>query len=336
MTLREISSWKFGFYRGLLPALRALGPARADAVLDMLGRSTANLWAPHRWKLASALAEIRAGLQYDGSRSNRLEVDWDDDLLAPELAVGCLRFLARDYLLETHDDAQALALFDTTGSEEFMTAIRENRGVVLVGSHFGAHIAAFHWLYREETPLRLMVQRPRHVSRALDRYFDRDEPEPQADFFLARRMEPASCVARILAARGALRGGKAVYLAGDIPWSGPNGRPGRFLGQTRRLLSVWADLAAITGAPVFHVFCSHRPGGRFALALEPAGHVASGDEQVALNRYLARLEAVIAANPTDAVGHALWPCYGRPAPSPSSAVASTRPSRRAAAIPFSG
>jgi phosphatidylinositol dimannoside acyltransferase len=322
--LRDVLTWKFAFYHGLLPALRALGPARADSALAILGRSAARLWAPRRWKLASALSELRAGLQ----------ADWDDDMLASEMAVGGLRFLARDYLLETHDDAQALALFDTTGGEAFMTAIGAGRGVVLVGSHFGAHLAAFHWLYRKEVPLRLMVQRPRHVSRALDRFFDRDEPEPQANFFLTRRMQPPSCVTRILAARGALRAGMAVYLAGDIPWTGPNTRPCRFLGQTHRLLSVWADLAAITGAPVFHVFCGHQPGGRFSLTLEPAGQVAPGGEQAAVNRYVARLEALIAANPSDAVAHALWPCYGCVAP--TTAPASARPSRRAAALPFSG
>lgn len=333
MKLRDVSTWKFGFYRGLLPSLRALGPARADAALAALGRSSAHFWAPRRWKLASALAELRAGIREDASGGRLINADWNDNLLAPELAAGCLRFLARDYLLETRDDAQALALFDTTGGEEFLTAIRRGQGVVLVGSHFGAHIAAFHWLYRRNTPLRLMVQRPRHVSRALDGFFDRDEPEPQADFFLARRMEPASCVSRILAARRALRAGKAVYLAGDIPWSGPNVRSGQFLGRSRRLLSVWADLAAITGAPVFHVFCAHRPGGRFALTLEPAGQVAPGREQAAVDLYLARLEATIAASPTDAVAHVLWPCYGRPVPSTS--PASARPSRRATALPSS-
>jgi phosphatidylinositol dimannoside acyltransferase len=324
MKIRDVLTWKFGFYHGLLPALRALGPARADLALAALGRSAANLWAPRRGKLASALSELRVGLH----------ADWDDQLLASELAVGCLRFLARDYLLETQDDAQALALFDTTGGEAFLTAIQNGRGVVLVGSHFGAHLAAFQWLYRKDVPLRLMVQRPRHVSRALDRFFDRDESEPQADFFLARRMEPASCVSRVLAARRALRTGKAIYLAGDVPWTGPNARPCRFLGQPRRLLSVWADLAAITGAPVFHVFCEHKSGGRFALTFEAAGQVARGGEQAAVNQYVAQLEAVIAAKPSDAVAHALWPCYGHAIP--TTAPASARPSRRAAALPFSG
>jgi phosphatidylinositol dimannoside acyltransferase len=327
MKLRDVLTWKFAFYQGLLPSLRALGPARADAALTALGRASTSLWAPRRWKLASTLSAIRAGVRSGAA-------DWDDDALAPELAVGCLRFLARDYLLETHNDAQALALFDTTGGDALMSALRDGRGVVLVGSHFGAHLAAFHWLYRKQAPLRLMVQRPRHVSRALERFFDRDEPEPQADFFLTRRMEPPSCVSRILAARGALRAGKAVYLAGDIPWTGPNARPCRFLGQTRRLLSVWADLAANTGAPVFYVFCGHQPGGRFTLALEPAGQVAAGGEQAAVNHYLSRLEATIVANPSDAVAHALWPCYGHVAP--TTTAATTRPSRRAAALPFSG
>lgn len=315
MKPREIFTWKFPFYRVLLPALRRLGPARSDAVLGALGRASASLWPPRRARLAAALRA--AGL---------------DPADAPALSAGTLRFLARDYLLDTPDDAEALARFDVTGTGALAEALNAGRGVVLVGGHLGAHIAAFHWLYRSGVPLRLMVQRPKHVAAALDRAFDRDEPGPQSGFFLRRSLNPTECVARVLRARAALRSGKAVYLPGDIPWSGPNTRPGRLLGRSHRFLSVWADLAATTGAPAFHVVCTHAPGGRFALTFEPAGVVAPGTEPAAVARHLSHLDAAIARRPADAAAHLLWPCYGPPRRQATPAAV-PRPSRRVAAIP---
>jgi phosphatidylinositol dimannoside acyltransferase len=316
---REILSWKFLFYHALLPTLRRLGPERADAALTGLGRTLTALWPPHHRRLARALAG-----------HERLPID--PDTVVPSLAEGIVRFRARDYLLDTDDDREALARFDVTGAEGFASALATGRGAVLVGSHLGGHIATFHWLYRQGVPLRLMVQRPRHVTPALNRFFDRAEPEPQSGFFLRRSLEPAACVARVVRARAALRAGKVVYLPGDIPWTGPNTHTGRLLGRAIRVLSVWADLAALTGAPVFHVFCTHVAGGRFALGLEPAGRIAPGEEGAAVARYLARLEAEIAAHPGDAVAHLLWPCYGPPRPELSPTPrAEPRPSRRIAA-----
>ena len=103
----------------------------------------------------------------------------------------------------------------------------------MVGSHLGGHIAGLHGLFRLGVPLRLLVQRPGHVSAELNRQFDRsDVPHPQSGFFLRRDLSPVMAVERILRARAALRDGLAVYLTADIPWDGPNSRPGRLLGQT--------------------------------------------------------------------------------------------------------
>ena len=329
MKLRDVLTWKFAFYQGFLPALKWLGPSRADAILASLGRASARLWRPRKRRLTASLTAAR-------ERLPQLSPEWDDNALAPELAAGALRFLARDYLLadERHDE-DALALFDVTGEAALAEALAQGRGVVLVGSHFGGHIAAFHWLYRKRVPVRLMVQRPRHVSRALARFFDRDEPRPQSGFFLSRNLDATSCVSRVMNARAVLREGGAVYLPGDVPWSGPNTRTGRLLGKTHRFLSVWADLAAITGAPVFHVLCAHRENGRFGLAFEPAGNVAPGGQTAAVDHYLARLDAAIAADPADAVAHLLWPCFSPAADGAAIPQLNARPSRRAAPLPAS-
>ena len=68
MKPREIFTWKFPFYRWLLPALRRLGPARADAALGALGRASAALWPPRRREFAGALARARGA---PGGRGRR-------------------------------------------------------------------------------------------------------------------------------------------------------------------------------------------------------------------------------------------------------------------------
>lgn len=326
MSPSDLFRWKTYFYDALLPALRAMGPERADAALCGLARASA---AARPWQKRRLAAALAAAARAAGP-SLRPATPGD-------LAAGALRFLARDYLLDTGgDDAAALARFDVTGGDAVDAALAGGRGLILVGAHLGAHLSALHWLYRRGVALKVVVQRPRHVSAALERYFDRDAggPDPQEGYFLRRGLGPADCVARLLRVRAAVRSGRAAYFAGDIPWAGPNTRAGRLLGQTHRFLAVWADLSALTAAPVVFVFCNHADGGRFALRFEPAGPVPRGGEDAAVSAFLARLEAGIAARPDDAPAHLLWPCYGPPAPAGDARPA--RPGRRARGVAWEG
>jgi lauroyl/myristoyl acyltransferase len=319
--LRDILSWKFLFYHLLLPGLRLLGPAGCDAILAGLGRALGALWLPRRFGHMAALARGRQALG----------AAWSPEALRPELAAATIRFLARDYTLEGTSDRALRDRFELEGFDALQAAFDRKQGAILVGSHLGGHIAGLHGLYRLGVPLRLLVQRPGHVSAELNGWFDRtDVPYPQSGFFVRRDLSPVMAVERILRARAALRDGLAVYLTGDIPWDGPNSRPGRLLGQTHRFLSVWADLAVQTRMPVFLVFCNHRGGGRYSLTIDPPWRLKRGDEPSAVVRYLDRLERAIAAQPADAVAHLLWPCYGPPA---RQAVAAPRPGRRVAALP---
>ena len=147
-------------------------------------------------------------------------------------------------------------------------------------------------------------------------------PHPQSELFLRRDLSPAGAVERLLRARRALRDGLAIYLNGDIPWNGPNTCPGRLLGRSHRLLAVWTELAVLTHAPVFLVFCTHSPGGRFALDIEPLGWLRAGEEPIAVTDYLKQLESRIANAPADAVAHLVWPCY-EPRTSPATPGAPT-------------
>ncbi len=299
MTLRRLLRWKTLFYDALLPLLSCLGPAASARVLAALGGATAAIWPPRKAELRRAVATARRSL----------DADWNEAETTADLAARIPRFLARDFPLDRLGDRAVFDRFDVAGYAKVQEAIDQGTGVILLGGHFGAHLAAIHWMYRAGSPLRLLVQRPNHVSKYLHEQFDRDQAIPQSRFFLRRGMNAAESAERVLIARRALRAGMAVYMAGDIPWKSPNARRGTLLGRTDTFLSVWADLAVLTRAPVVPVFCSHESRGRFLLTFDAPWILKPGDEHAAVERFLARLEAEIDASPADAVAHLLWSCY---------------------------
>lgn len=325
ISIRKVFSWKFAFYDVLLPSLRVLGPARGDRVLEVLGRACGRIIPGRRRRLERALERVRETLASEAPAETR----WSD------LAAGQVRFAARDYLLDVPEDAAALGRFQVTGHEQLLEAVGSGRGVMLVGSHLGAHLAGLHWLLRSGLPVSPMVQRPPHISSRLSRLFDaRLGLGPTHDLFLRRESPPAAAVELLLRARAILRKGQVVYACGDIPWEGRNCRPGRLLGRDDTFLAIWADLAALTRVPVFHVFCDYLPGGRYHLEITPADQVRGGEEGEAVARFLKRLEARIARDPTQAAAHLLWPCYQLTPPSSPAAIPKphdrqhSRPSRR--------
>ncbi len=282
-----------------MPVLRLLGPRSGDVVLGWLGRWTNRLQPGGREKLRRTLVRASAAL----------EADWPIEPTVPLLAANIVRFRARDYPIDRLSTSQVLERFDVRGDQALRAAVTEGRGAILVGCHLGAHIAGIHWLYRRRLPVRLLVQRPRHVSRFLTEQFDLSGPHAQSSLFLRRDLSPALAVERIMAARSALRDGFAIYLNGDIPWHGPNTCAGRLLGREQRFLSIWTELAVLTRAPVFLLFCKNRPGGRFAMDIESIGTLRAGEESAAVTDYLRQLESRIANAPEDAIAHLSWPCY---------------------------
>jgi len=248
-------------------------------------------------------------------RSDDDRADWR------ALAENAARFTARDYPLDGVPDAEALARFDVSGFQAVQDALGRGRGVILVGSHLGAHVAGMHWLFRRGLPIRALVQRPKHVSRELNRRFDEAvSPYPQAEFFLRRGLPATAAVERMMQARSALRDGLALYLNGDIVWEGSNTRTCRLLGRDHEFLAVWAELACLTRAPVFFVFCRHLDAGRFAIEFKQLAPTPSKPEPL-LAAYLAEVEAQVAHDPAEAVAYLRWPCY---TDAPETAVARSR------------
>ena len=321
--IRQVFHWKFVFFELLVPVLRTLGPARCSTLLRGLGRAQAMFWPGRKARLIAALRNVEQALGLDGPI----------DALWPELAANMASSLARDCPLDVRSDTAALDCFDVYGESQLRQALRSGTGVILVGSHMGAYIPCLHWLFRKGLPIRALVQRPRHVSRTLDRLFDEVQgPCSQAELFLERGLPAQAAIKVLIGARAALQSGMAVYLCGDIPWRGRNTTTGRLLGREQQFLAVWAKLAVLTRSPVFHVFCTHLPGGRYRLEFESIGRVHDGEENDAVADHLKQLEARIANDPAQAVAHLLWPCFDPTVPGPpsmpGSRAAIDRPSRR--------
>lgn len=309
---RRIFTWKFYFYELLLPGLGAIRPDRADAIVRAAGWGSTYLRPGRRARLKTAMDRVNTLLKRGG----------DDRAGWRALAESAARFTARDYPLDGVPDAEALARFDVSGFEAVQEAQARGRGVILVGSHLGAHIAGMHWLFRRGLPIRALVQRPKHVSRELNRRFDAaTSPYPQAEFFLRRDLSPAAAVERMMQARSALRDGMALYLNGDIVWEGSNTRTCRLLGRDHAFLAVWAELACLTRAPVFFMFCRHRDAGRFELEFKRLGPETPNKPDLLQAAYLAEVEGQVARDPSEAVAYLTWPCYTE---APETAVARSR------------
>ena len=259
--LRRILSWKFVFYDAA-PARAAWHWGRRAAT-----RSSA-FWAGWRWRYGrGGGTRLRAALERAGAA---LDADWSIETTWPALAANTARFLARDYPLDCQTDEAVLSRFDVRGYERLRATLAEGRGAILVGSHLGAHIAGVHWLFRRGVPLRLLVQRPRHVSAS-----------STAGSTPAARIRRPNCSSAATSRRpwpssessapgAALRDGLAIYLNGDIPWSGPNTCPGTLLGRPQRLLAIWTELAVLTHARSSSSSAPTAPAGRFALEIEPS------------------------------------------------------------------
>ena len=64
-TLRRVMSWKFVFYEWILPVLRALGPARGDAILGFLGWLAMVVRPQRAIRMRSALERASTALDAD-------------------------------------------------------------------------------------------------------------------------------------------------------------------------------------------------------------------------------------------------------------------------------
>ena len=288
--------------RVLMPLLRRVPAPVSAVVVDGLG------WI--NYKLVPGNTEIYEGAVRRGR--DELGEDWDDRAVARRLASGLVHWRSRDRLLDGLTDAQALRRFEVLGRDHFDRAYAQNRGVILLGNHFGSHLHPSHWLFREGCPLRLFMERPRHVSKYMTGQFRTDGPLGQEKLFISRRSTPTEAAGSILRAMRILKAGMILQIAGDVRWQGAHTAPGHFLGSTYLFSTTWVVLAAMTGAPVVPVFCRPDGRGRYVLEFLPSFRVPpdaprNGQDATYVQRALDAVAEQVRRHPDQSNDYFTWP-----------------------------
>ena len=232
--------------------------------------------------------------------------------VARRLASGLVHWRSRDRLLDGLTDAQALRRFEVEGREHLDRAYAQKRGVILLGNHFGSHLHPSHWLFRERYPLRLFMERPRHVSKYMTDQFRTDGPLGQEKLFISRRSTPTEAAASILRAMRILKAGMILQIAGDVRWQGAHTAPAHFLGSTYLFSTTWVVLAARTGAPVVPVFCRPDDHGRYILEFLPSFRVPTdalrnGQAAAYVQRGLDAVAEQVRRHPDQSNDYFTWP-----------------------------
>ncbi len=288
--------------RVLMPLLRRVPAPVSAVVIDGLGWINYKLVPGNREIYERA---VRRGRDETGE-------DWDDRVVARQLASGLVHWRSRDRLLDGLTDEQALRRFDVEGRDHLDLAYAQKRGVILLGNHFGSHLHPSHWLYREGYPLRLFMERPRHISKYMTGQFQTEGSLGQEKLFISRRSTPTEAAASILRAMRILNAGMVLQIAGDVRWQGTHTAPAHFLGSTYLFSTTWVILAAMTGAPVVPTFC--RPDGRGHYVLEflpsfrvPAETSRNGQDARYVQRALDAIAEQVRRHPDQSNDYFTWP-----------------------------
>lgn len=287
--------------RSILPVLRLLPPKAASRVVAGIGRTEYAM-------IRHVRLRVDAAVERGGHHFGR---HWDVASIGRDLAGNQIRWRTRDLLLDGQPDRRVTPLFVVEGREALDAALALKKGVILLGNHFGAHLMPAHWLVREGYPLRLFMERPRHISKFLERQFQTDGPLGQRKLFISRRADPAEAAGSILRASRVLNAGMIVNLAGDVRWSGPHTVAATFLGRSYTFSATWVILAALTGAPVVPVFCRMAEDGSFHLTflphdLVPADAPRTGEAHRWVQACLGTIEHWVERHPSNSNEYFFW------------------------------
>jgi phosphatidylinositol dimannoside acyltransferase len=299
MVRRWLNVRKF-LLRKVLPVLRVLPLPLASRMIAGIGRTEYRMHSKLRDRYVRAVDEVRS----------RLGCSWDVPSVSLGLAGNQILWRTRDLLLDDVPDRRVEPMFVVSGRHHLDDALaRGNKGVILLTSHYGAHLLPTHWLARHGYPLRFYMERPRHVSKVLERQFVGDGPLSQEKLFISRRGDPGGSASSILRAARALNAGMILYLAGDVRWTGPHTQAGRFLGREHHFSATWVRLAAMTSAPVVPVFCHMLPQGTYHLEfrapLEAGGE--GPDPRDWVQTFLGLLEEQVRLHPDNSNEYFFWP-----------------------------
>jgi KDO2-lipid IV(A) lauroyltransferase len=290
-----------GLLQILLPALRLLPPQAACRLVATLGRAEYRLNGPMRHRFDHALA---AGARHFGCT-------WDLATVGRHLAGNNLRWRARDLLLDGLTNETVAPMFKVTGRAALDAAMAQGKGVLLLFNHFGACLMPAHWLVREGYPLRWFTERPRHISKLVERSFATNGPLGQEKLFMSRKASPSEGGTAIRRAVRMLQAGMIVQVAGDVRWSGPRTAAATFLGRTYTFTTTWITLAALTGAPVVPAFSVMDEDGTYRIEFLPSFRVPAevnktGDFSPWVQNYLDLIEERVRRYPANSSDYFFW------------------------------
>ena len=290
-----------GFLKGILPFIRWLPLTTASGLLSGFGKLEYRLHKHLRKAFQQAVSEAR----------ETLDCDWDVPAISQELAGNQILWRTRDMLLDGVSDQRAEGMFRISGREHLDAAIAQGKGCMVLTSHFGAHMLPAHWLYRQDYPLRLYMERPHSVSRFMSRRFVSEGPLSQDKLFISRKGGSKDAASSILRASRVLRAGMLLFLAGDVRWSGQMTEQAQFLGRTLRFSTTWIVLASLSEAPVVIVYCRIGPDRRYHIDFHPPFHVPKDAQQQGQTGYWVQhfmhvLEQQIRLHPTNSNDYLFW------------------------------
>ena len=285
----------------ILPLLRKLPPRVASNMVAGIGRTEYTLLRGLRHRVDTAITQ----------GSHHFGKDWDVRHLGRELAGNQIRWRTRDRLLDGLSDERVNPLFTVSGKEYLDSALDAGRGVVLLCNHFGSHMMPAHWLYRAGYPLRLFMERPRHISKFLTKQFDSEGPTGQKKLFISRKANPAEAAGSIMRASRVLNSGMILMIAGDVRWSGPQNSPAMFLGHRYTFSNTWIRLASMSGASVVRVFCRIEDDGSYQLQFHPPYTIPEGNpsaEEAArrVQDFLVAVEVQVGLHPANSNDYFFW------------------------------
>ena len=285
----------------ILPLLRRLPPRTASRLVAGIGRAEYVVLKGLRHRVDQAV--IRGGHHFGKT--------WDVPSVGRELAGNQIRWRTRDRLLDGLPDHRVAPLFEVEGRDLLDASLAAKRGVVLLCNHFGSHMMPAHWLTREGYPLRLFMERPRHISKFLSRQFETDGPTGQRKLFISRKANPAEAAGSILRAARVLNAGMILMIAGDVRWSGAGTSKAAFLSRTYDFSNTWVRLAAMTGASIVPVFCRVDLDGTYRLEFRPPYTLPRGtpspeETEQAVQAYIRTIEEQVGLYPANSNDYLFW------------------------------
>jgi KDO2-lipid IV(A) lauroyltransferase len=290
-----------GFLKRILPFIRWLPLTTASGLLSGFGELEYRLHKPLRKAFLDAVREA----------NELLDCDWNVPRTSRELAGNQILWRTRDLLLDGVSDRRADEMFTILGREHLDAALALDKGCMVLTSHFGAHMLPAHWMYRQNYPIRLYMERPRNISRFMAQRFDADGALSQNKLFISRKGESTDAASSILRAARVLKGGLVLFLAGDVRWSGQMTATARFLGRTLRFSTTWTHLASMTSSPVVIVHCRIGSDRRYHIEFHPPFQVPcdvvqKGQTGYWVQHFMSMLEEQIRLHPTNSNDYLFW------------------------------